>query len=58
MAKPAPESDLKPESRLYNEIYAAVDRYSEENNLNYFQVVGVLEMVKVDIIEEAKYDKP
>lgn len=36
---------------VYDEIHAIVKRYGDESDITIFQVVGVLEAVKLDLLE-------
>ena len=39
---------------FYNELTAVVTRFSQEFNLSVAEAIGVVEMVKSDIIQSAK----
>ncbi len=37
--------------QLRREFHAAIDRYSSESDLTVYQIIGVLEIVKLDMVE-------
>lgn len=40
------------QNRLYEEIQSKIDYFRQEYQMTYFDVVGVLEMTKLDLMRE------
>lgn len=43
--------DIPASDQLRKEIHAVISRYSQESDVTTYQVIGVLEIVKLDLVE-------
>ena len=44
--------ELMVSDQIRAEIHAVIDRYSKESDVTTYQVIGALEVVKMDLMEE------
>lgn len=42
---------VTPSSQMRREIHSVVRRYGEESDVTVYQIIGVLEIVKLDLIQ-------